>query len=325
MDSITSMMEDPVDPSNASGMSTAPVDASFRSETPESISLTPDQQVLYDSTFSALNEVSEFLSAHIPSVVSLEPIRVPSSKDAGTPAPPPPMMTSHPNNDSSTNSASSALFSSESTLSTLTSTVGRGHTELLRALEVLEGLEKEEQSLVYQTSLTRFLTELLTGQAYGDSRQAIASLEALGCTVPRRVCQHPFKKNDIVWVCRTCQADETCVLCHSCFSQSSHEGHDVAFYHAQAGGCCDCGDPDGTLLVNLSFGFVVSFLHTHTLSCIDCILSQLGIPKDFALVMDPTRMAAASTMVTPTPLRYRIGSFIACVVSCRPVSIGWCK
>ena len=46
-------------------------------------------------------------------------------------------------------------------------------------------------------------------------------------------------------VCRTCQADETCVLCHACYSQSNHEGHDVAFYHAQAGGCCDCGDPDG--------------------------------------------------------------------------------
>ncbi|GKZ00839.1 hypothetical protein MPSEU_001035600 [Mayamaea pseudoterrestris] len=64
-------------------------------------------------------------------------------------------------------------------------------------------------------------------------------------SVPRRqVCQHPFKRNDIVWVCRTCQADETCVLCHDCFKQSHHEGHDVAFYHAQAGGCCDCGDAD---------------------------------------------------------------------------------
>jgi hypothetical protein len=61
---------------------------------------------------------------------------------------------------------------------------------------------------------------------------------------PRRVCQHPFKRNDIVWVCRTCQSDETCVLCHACWTRSNHEGHDVAFYHAQAGGCCDCGDPD---------------------------------------------------------------------------------
>ena len=63
-------------------------------------------------------------------------------------------------------------------------------------------------------------------------------------TIPRRVCQYPFKRNDIVWVCRTCQSDETCVLCHECFSNSNHEGHDVAFYHAQAGGCCDCGDED---------------------------------------------------------------------------------
>jgi hypothetical protein len=42
-------------------------------------------------------------------------------------------------------------------------------------------------------------------------------------------------------VCRTCQSDETCVLCHDCYTHSNHEGHDVAFYHAQAGGCCDCG------------------------------------------------------------------------------------
>lgn len=37
---------------------------------------------------------------------------------------------------------------------------------------------------------------------------------------------------------------KTCVLCNSCFNDSNHEGHDVLFYHAQAGGCCDCGDAD---------------------------------------------------------------------------------
>ncbi len=62
--------------------------------------------------------------------------------------------------------------------------------------------------------------------------------------IPKRVCQYPFQKNDIVWVCRTCQADETCVLCHECFKHSNHNGHDVSFYNAQAGGCCDCGDVD---------------------------------------------------------------------------------
>ena len=81
---------------------------------------------------------------------------------------------------------------------------------------------------------------------YSTSNEALNSILSLFSTTPRRVCQHPFRKNDIVWVCRTCQSDETCVLCHECFSRSDHTGHDVAFYHAQAGGCCDCGDPDGT-------------------------------------------------------------------------------
>jgi hypothetical protein len=145
----------------------------------------------------------------------------------------------------------------------------RGHHELARALEELDGLEKEEQSVLTKTDLTRVLTEIIMHHpttttssssstdlqpsalelpSIVDSHSAVESLEKLGRYVPRRVCQHPFRRNDIVWVCRTCQADETCVLCHACFSQSNHEGHDVAFYHAQAGGCCDCGDPDGTCL-----------------------------------------------------------------------------
>ncbi|KAL3941667.1 MAG: hypothetical protein SGBAC_004008 [Bacillariaceae sp.] len=123
-------------------------------------------------------------------------------------------------------------------------TPNRGHHALFRALEELEGLEKQEAELLLQSPLTNALTTIVTNENYPTPRQAVATLEALCKTIPRRVCQHPFKKNDIVWVCRTCQADETCVLCHNCFIQSDHEGHDVAFYHAQAGGCCDCGDPD---------------------------------------------------------------------------------
>uniref|UniRef100_A0A7S4S346 E3 ubiquitin-protein ligase n=1 Tax=Ditylum brightwellii TaxID=49249 RepID=A0A7S4S346_9STRA len=79
---------------------------------------------------------------------------------------------------------------------------------------------------------------------YPTTAAAHDAIMTLGHSIPRRVCQHPFRRNDIVWVCRTCQSDETCVLCHACYSHSNHEGHDVAFYHAQAGGCCDCGDPD---------------------------------------------------------------------------------
>ncbi len=91
------------------------------------------------------------------------------------------------------------------------------------------------------------LTQIVLGKQekpLNSIEEAHELFRQLGRSIPRRVCQHPFKKNDIVWVCRTCQSDETCVLCHQCFTNSNHEGHDVAFYHAQAGGCCDCGDPD---------------------------------------------------------------------------------
>lgn len=58
----------------------------------------------------------------------------------------------------------------------------------------------------------------------------------------RSVCQYQFKVRDIVWICRECQKDETCVLCNNCFQNSDHRGHDVFFYHSHSGGCCDCGD-----------------------------------------------------------------------------------
>ena len=59
---------------------------------------------------------------------------------------------------------------------------------------------------------------------------------------PRQVCQYQFKKNDIVWICKSCQQDDTCVQCNECYMKADHTGHEVFFYHSQAGGCCDCGD-----------------------------------------------------------------------------------
>lgn len=58
-------------------------------------------------------------------------------------------------------------------------------------------------------------------------------LSAMLTQAPRRVCQYAFRKNDIVWICKVCQADETCVLCNACFRSSDHLGHEVYFYHAQ--------------------------------------------------------------------------------------------
>ena len=231
-------------------------------EVSEAIHLTSDQQRIYNATLFALNEsLSEFLPAPIPKIVSVELIR-------------PLLLTQASSHDLAATSVAQSIHQSGGAARVTTSPTpsftlpsdmaifdvrpasipvlnrsgAAGYrNKMLVALDELERLEKEEQTLAHKTLLTRDLTELLTGQRYDNSTMAIKSLDALEETVPRRVCQHPFRKNDIVWVCRTCQADETCVLCHTCFSQSNHDGHDVAFYHAQAGGCCDCGDPDGML------------------------------------------------------------------------------
>lgn len=69
-------------------------------------------------------------------------------------------------------------------------------------------------------------------------------VERVGAMAPHRICQFAFKRNDIVWICKDCQKDETCVLCNDCFRLSQHQGHEVYFYQTQAGGCCDCGDED---------------------------------------------------------------------------------
>jgi hypothetical protein len=94
------------------------------------------------------------------------------------------------------------------------------------------------------SELDKQITELFTeAQRKLFSESADEVLCSLRSSGTRQVCQYQFKKNDIVWICRSCQRDETCVLCNDCFPRSCHDGHEVFFYHSQAGGCCDCGDP----------------------------------------------------------------------------------
>ncbi|RLN14052.1 hypothetical protein BBJ28_00012263 [Nothophytophthora sp. Chile5] len=58
------------------------------------------------------------------------------------------------------------------------------------------------------------------------------------------LCGYLFQRNDIVFNCKTCQSDETCVLCLKCFQNGDHEGHDVFFHRTSPGGVCDCGDSE---------------------------------------------------------------------------------
>ncbi len=61
----------------------------------------------------------------------------------------------------------------------------------------------------------------------------------------KSVCGCVFKKGDLVWTCRNCAKDPTCVQCDPCFRKSNHKGHEVYFHRAGGdSGCCDCGDPE---------------------------------------------------------------------------------
>ncbi|GMH82744.1 hypothetical protein TrVE_jg11610 [Triparma verrucosa] len=93
------------------------------------------------------------------------------------------------------------------------------------------------------SSLFLSLSSLLLSSPPSSVQDAHHSLQTLLTPpLPRSICTYHFSPSDIVWVCKTCQSDETCVLCNECWRGSDHRGHEVMFYHAMAGGCCDCGD-----------------------------------------------------------------------------------
>ncbi|KAI4765150.1 hypothetical protein E4T52_02552 [Aureobasidium sp. EXF-3400] len=58
-------------------------------------------------------------------------------------------------------------------------------------------------------------------------------------------CGHIFKAGESTYHCKTCAADDTCVLCAKCFAESDHEGH-MVYISVSPGnsGCCDCADDE---------------------------------------------------------------------------------
>jgi len=81
-------------------------------------------------------------------------------------------------------------------------------------------------------------------------REAQGALEGAEYTEAARghPCGHIFKNGEATYRCRTCTADDTCVLCAKCFDSSDHEGHTV-YVSVSPGnsGCCDCGDAEAWL------------------------------------------------------------------------------
>lgn len=130
--------------------------------------------------------------------------------------------------------------------------------------DVLLGRAQEPHLNLEVLNLEHYLTKCLFGLPdAAEVEDESELLRVLVVSTPglasRQVCQYQFKKNDIAWICKDCQSDETCVLCNSCWQASDHEGHEVYYYHSQAGGCCDCGDKDAWKPA----GFCVRHGHAH--------------------------------------------------------------
>eukprot|EP00965_Chrysotila_dentata_P228637 6196716-Pleurochrysis_carterae.AAC.2 len=122
--------------------------------------------------------------------------------------------------------------------------------DLLHVHRSAAGLERlpDELSnlLVAQLSCNGAVAASSTeAEASASPFELLSSLCAHARTGRPRRCGYIFKAGDIAWHCRTCQADDTCVLCQQCFSRADHHGHDLHFYRSGgAGGCCDCGDAE---------------------------------------------------------------------------------
>lgn len=90
-----------------------------------------------------------------------------------------------------------------------------------------------------KTLIIRPLEQLIWG---ADPEAALERLKASEHTPS--VCGRVFKNGEPTYCCRECGMDPTCVLCVSCFKQSSHRHHKYKMSTSHGGGCCDCGDPE---------------------------------------------------------------------------------
>jgi E3 ubiquitin-protein ligase UBR1 len=84
-------------------------------------------------------------------------------------------------------------------------------------------------------------------EALWSLRDAQGAVEGAEYTAAARgkPCGHILKNGEATYRCKTCAADDTCVLCARCFDASDHEDHQV-FVSVSPGnsGCCDCGDDE---------------------------------------------------------------------------------
>lgn len=116
-----------------------------------------------------------------------------------------------------------------------------------------------------------------------------------------KACGHIFKSGEATYRCKTCSADDTCVLCSRCYDSSDHTGH-MVYISVSLGnsGCCDCGDPEAWRIP----------VHCSIHTAFDDDHHRKGKGKNIALPQDLTE-AIRMTIG-------RVFDFICDVISCSP-------
>ncbi|TMW59322.1 hypothetical protein Poli38472_004391 [Pythium oligandrum] len=128
----------------------------------------------------------------------------------------------------------SGLRSAVSPVSALPALLESSWSTLLTQ-EVLNGVRVD--------AVPAFLDALLLSQASSDA-DVETFFQQFKPKTSQGLCGYMFQRNDIAFNCRTCQLDETCVLCLKCYQNGNHEGHDIYFHRTAPGGMCDCGDAE---------------------------------------------------------------------------------
>merc|ERR1740124_973096 len=109
--------------------------------------------------------------------------------------------------------------------------------------KIKSAVESKDADLMFNALLEKLRDQSLTENdldfvfAKGRNSNALyAKLHQSG----GNACGKVMKGGELAYNCRTCQYDDTCIICADCFKNSNHKGHDVRMTFAY-GGCCDCG------------------------------------------------------------------------------------
>lgn len=113
--------------------------------------------------------------------------------------------------------------------------------ELLQTLfRSLVGFNEEWLRELFQQNTLSDKSDWSLSDSQGSFEGSEYSEQARG-----KRCGHIFRSGEATYRCKTCAADDTCVLCSKCFAATEHTGHQVYVSISPGNsGCCDCGDEE---------------------------------------------------------------------------------